>query len=232
MTVRLPLGADGLWIGVAVGPSYGRMVGLTRLVSPGACEEGSLERSVVLPAIILTVFLFTSVGVNAGSRARRGTAWWVVSKLPTPGEQLTLRVSATRRAWNPAEPPGVDNGIFGPGVASYTRERRAEGDVIHLEFEPRGAPTRHFSGPIPESAVPGSATNARARRALPIATSMMVAPTVLVGLGAIFAIIQPSGARRPWFVGGFVLLALFPAAAVTLVRVVQAFRRTARGSQK
>lgn len=191
-----------------------------------------MERSVVLPVIILTVVLFTAVGVNAGSRARRGTAWWVVSKLPTSGEQLTLRVSATRRAWNPAKPPGVNNGIFGPGVASYAREHRAEGDVIHLEFEPKGEPTRHFSGPIPESAMPGSATNVRARRALPIATLMMVGPMVLIGLGAMFAIIQPSGARRAWFVGGVVVLALFPAAAVTLVRVLQAFRRTARGLEK
>jgi hypothetical protein len=109
-----------------------------------------------------------SLGVIAAlgvRKARKSMAPWVVDQLSDPTDRVTLRLSGEDRAWNPAKPLGVHNPLFGPGTAIYRRERRADGDVIHLDFTAKGATSAvQQSGPIPDSVLAGS--NPRARRRL------------------------------------------------------------------
>lgn len=188
-----------------------------------------MDKSGVLIVLIVTLCWFLGIVTMSGYRARRMTASWIVSRLRTPGETLTIRVSRTSRAWNPAKPPGVDNGIFGPGTASYNREVRPDGDLIHLDFAANKTTTaEHLSGPVPESAMPGSAAHTRARKALPTVVVMISAPIVLLAGAAIVALILTPHADLGWVLGIVAVLVVAPLISVTLFRVFQAFRRTAR----
>jgi hypothetical protein len=115
-------------------------------------------------ALVLGLGSLVVIAALGAGKARRSTARWVVDQLSDPTDRVTLRLSGEDRAWNPANPLGVDNPLFGPGTATYSRKRRADGDVIHLDFTPKGATTvvRH-SGPIPDSALARSSPRARRR---------------------------------------------------------------------
>lgn len=116
-------------------------------------------------ALVLGLGSLVMIAVLGARQARKSTARWVVDQLSDPTDRVTLRLSGQDHAWNPAKPLGVDNPLFGPGVATYRRESRTDGDVIHLDFTPKGATTvEQHRGPIPDSVLAGS--NPRARRRL------------------------------------------------------------------
>lgn len=191
-----------------------------------------MDKSLVLVIVIFTFGWLVAIVVRSAHRARRSMAWWVVEQLSDSDRSLTFRVAATSRAWNPAKPPGVNHGVFGPGTATYRREEHPEGDLIHLDFVPkRGTTAQHVCGPIPDSALSGSVANARARRALPTIATALLAPFALLAGATLIAIVGASPANIAWVIGAGVVLALLPTLIGTSFNVAQAFRRTAQDAR-
>ena len=155
---------------------------------PGAVFGISAGLALAILAVLL---------VFSARSAKRQTAAWVVSQLPDADQHVTRWVGTLDHVWNPAKPPGVDSWLFGPGYATYSREVRPDGDVIHLDFLPSGeqCPVRH-SGPIPAAALAGTAENLRGRQsrraALSLVTLRFAILAIAIGL-AIFVVPAEDG---------------------------------------
>ena len=114
--------------------------------------------------VALGLLVLTAVYIYAARKGRRSTSSWVVSKLSGPEDRVTVTVSTLDYVWNPSKPLGIDNGLFGPGEGTYLRESRPDGDLIHLYFQRAGEHVaEHHAGPIPDSAIAGTAANLHTR---------------------------------------------------------------------
>jgi hypothetical protein len=158
----------------------------------------------------LGLVLLTAIYISAVRTARRSTSSWVVSRLSGPEDRVTVRVSTLEHVWNPAKPLGLDNGLFGPGEGTYAREVRPDGDLIHLFFlRDHESTAEHHAGPIPASAISGTAANRRARGVQRTSRAMMVAQLVILVVTVGLAFVVGSAGAATAIVAAGVILALF-----------------------
>ena len=154
--------------------------------------SGVLALSVILGLAILIPI----VALSARS-SRRSTADWVVAQLQSADDRVVLRPTSLDHVWNPSKPPGVDSWLMGPGRATYSREDGPEGAIIHLEFVRKGETTaEHHRGPIPASAVAGTAANRASHQGHRTAWGMTIARVVILLVSVAVAIAVSAPGRR------------------------------------
>jgi hypothetical protein len=110
----------------------------------------------------------------------------VLRRLGKSGTVHLRHVKGIEGIWNPSQPLGVDNRLFGPGEAIYSLDDAA---TVTLDFRAKDGRVRRYSGPIPESVIHPSEKALRVRRLIRV---------VLLGYGAVLLI----GLGIGWIVGG------------------------------
>jgi hypothetical protein len=84
-------------------------------------------------------------------------------RLTPAGARCSVRLRTSDQLWNPASRPGERPVIMGPGQASYWLDEQG---LVHLNWEPTKSAAQHFTGPVPDVAIPGTAAYARRRQLL------------------------------------------------------------------
>lgn len=140
--------------------------------------------------VLLLVWRVTSVAIHwrVGLTSPRGIA----SQLRSAGGRHEVRVGPKRYGWNPSEPMGRENRLYGPGTATYWLD---DADVVHLEFVPTAGTPQQFEGPFP--------TGLQLPSENPSLAALVAAPACGV-IGFLIADIAASGSTAHRLAVGFV----------------------------
>ena len=109
------------------------------------------------------VLILGGAVVVAARRVGGHTAAGVMRRLTPTGAHYSVHLRTYDQLWNPASRPCKHPVIQGPGQASYWLDEQG---LVHLNWEPTKRAAQHFTGPVPEVAIPGTAAYARRRQLL------------------------------------------------------------------
>jgi hypothetical protein len=132
-----------------------------------------------------------------------------------------VKVPADRFTWNPAQPPGPHNRLYGPGIATY--RSTADGQVA-LDYVESTGRTGRWLGPLPaEFAEPGRSTRTRHSGAKPVAAAVGFLVGLLITSGATehALLVAVSLALAGWILAG---VAVMTTSMVTRTRAFAAQR--------
>jgi hypothetical protein len=134
---------------------------------------------------------------------------------------VRLRLSGTDGVWNPSKTLGIDNQIFGPGVATYWQD---ESGTVHLEIRVRNGQLHKMEGPVPEILVHPTQAARRSRKVLRAA---LVGYLVVCLAGLVVGLLVAGNGGVDRFVGASVGLLVAMALALigmTALRVASSVR--------
>jgi hypothetical protein len=109
------------------------------------------------------VLVLAGAVVVAARRVGGHTAAGIMRRLTPAGAHFSVHLRTSDQLWNPAKRPGEHPVIMGPGQASYWLDEQG---LVHLNWEPTNRAAQHFTGPVPDVAIRGTAAYVRRRQLL------------------------------------------------------------------
>lgn len=151
----------------------------------------------VVVGIFLGAILIFSFGWLLSGNPLAGTPSRIFRNIREVGTVYVIRMRSLGETWNPEKPLAPGQGVSGPGRATYWLD---ESGVVHLTFSPKVGPERHYSGPLPETLLPGSPKARRSRNLLRVVVGSYLL-LLLAGFMVGYFFSHGSSGHR-WITGG------------------------------